>query len=572
MKKGRLRFLVLVLGIVFISTLKAQDEATRTEMEQILSRFSNYRFGNISIYRLKNIGEIRRAIQLRQQKSAGVQISEDILKSIPNEILTIIEDGVRADESLREITTAIENRGYTPPESSILEQAYQFFRLKYQGAAEQRPENAYLITTRTKPGEIPSLIIALLISYSQSQDIEKSLRTIGPNDIYTYDEMKNFRLDNTFSADNLYDLMMNSIIQRNVENKTIEAQGIGNPQWFARKVFGNTESPFFNEADLTSYDVQKILRVSEGEPFDFGLKQNEVIISPDWILWRQFPKPGYYDDAGNFVVDSEAHSNLDLPNFGLELKYGIDCINYISFFSERLTVSALWQNVKLGIILPTDGWASMGKNVFDIERRLTFASFGLAGSFDFPIKVIPKSGVFHFDFGYVVGDAKESKYKSRNIDTLTYQPSIAIAKSDFDYLVRGNAQAYYTFGAQIDNDYLFRFGLGATFYLVEKWFYDLDTADFRRRLLFRKYDEVAAGDISIRIDFMAQNIATPFGANIQYFNGGIGGGVWMQVPIVKNTFFLRIDGRGYFVPFKEKPEEWENKGYFLPMVRFIVNF
>lgn len=572
MKKARLRIFVVFLGFALIFTLKAQDEASRTEMEQILSRFSNYRFGNISIYRLKNIGEIRRAIQLRQQKSAGVQISEEILKSIPNEILTIIEDGVRADESLREITTSIENRGYTPPEPSILEQAYQFYRLKYQGAAEQRPENAYLITTRTKPGELPSLIIALLISYSQSQDIEKSLRTIGPNDIYTYDEMKNFRLDSTFSADNLYDLMMNAIIQRNVENKTIEAQGIGNPQWFARKVFGNTESPFFNEADLTSYDVQKILRVSEGEPFNFGLKQNEVIISPDWILWRQFPKPGYYDENGNFVVDPEMHSNSDLPNFGLELKYGIDCINYISFFSERVTVSALWQNVKLGVILPTDGWASVGKNVFDIERRLTFASFGLAGSFDFPIKVIPKSGVFHFDFGYVVGDAKDSKYKSRNIDTLTYQPSLAIAKSDFDYLVRGNAQAYYTFGAQIDNDYLFRFGLGATFYLVEKWYFDLDTADFRRNLLFKKYDEVSVGDISIRIDFMAQNIATPFGANLQYFNGGIGGGIWMQVPIVKNTFFLRLDGRGYFVPFKDKPEEWENKAYFLPMVRFIVNF
>lgn len=115
MRKARLRIFVLFLGFALISTLKAQDEATRTEMEQILSRFSNYRFGNISIYRLKNIGEIRRAIQLRQQKSAGVQISEEVLKSIPNEILTIIEDGVRADESLREITTAIENRGYTPP-------------------------------------------------------------------------------------------------------------------------------------------------------------------------------------------------------------------------------------------------------------------------------------------------------------------------------------------------------------------------------------------------------------------------------------------------------------------------
>lgn len=569
----KFRILAILLAAILVCPAYSQDEASRTEIEQILSRFSNYRFGNISIYRLKNIGDVRRAIKFKQEKAAGVQINEEILKTVSQEILSIIEDGVRADEGLREITNAIENRGFIPPEPAVLEQVYQYYRVKYQGAAEQRPENAYLVTTRTKPGEIPRVLIALLVSYSQSQDLEKSLRSIGPNDIYTYDEMKNFNLpDTSFAANNLYDLMIGAILQRNVENVTIEAQGIGNAQWFAPKVFGSTKSFFVNEADLSSFDVQKVLRVSDGEPFDFGIKQNEVLLSPDWILWRRYPKPGYFDDAGNFIVDTTSSSNYDLPNFGLELKYGIDCINYNSFFSERLTVSALWQNVKLGLILPTDGWASMGKNVFDINRKLTYAGFGLAGGFDFPIKVIPKSGVFHFDFGYVVGDAKESKYKSRNIDTLTYNPNVAIANSDFDYLVRGNVQAYYTFGVQIDNDYLFRFGLGATFYQVEKWFYDLDTADFRRKLVFRKYDDASVGDVSIRIDFMANNIATPFGANIQYFNGGIGGGLWLQVPIIKNTLALRIDGRGYFVPFKDKPEEWENKGYFVPMVRFIVNF
>ncbi|MGB9771869.1 MAG: hypothetical protein ACPLX7_07820 [Candidatus Kapaibacteriota bacterium] len=572
MKKFGMKILTFLLSLVFLSPIYAQDEASRTEMEQILGRFSNYRFGNISIYRLKNISDVRRAIKMRQEKAAGIQINEEILKTVQQEVLSIIEDGVKADESLREISAAIENRGYTPPEATILEQVYQYFRSKYAGTAEQRIENAYLITTRSKPNELPKVIIALILSYSQSQDLEKSLRNIGPSDIYTYDEMRNFKLDTTFSADNLYDLMMNALIQRNVENKTVEAQGIGNAQWFARKVFGNTESPFANEADLTSFDVQKILRVSEGEPFDFGLRQNELLVSADWILWRQFPKPGYYDDAGNFVVDTTMSSNWDLPNFGLELKYGIDGINYFSFFSERLTLSALWQNVKLGLILPTDGWASMGKNVFDIERKLTYGNFGLAGSFDFPIKVIPKSGVFHFDFGYVVGDAKESKYKSRNLDSMTYNPLDAIAKSDFDYFVRANLQAYYTFGVQIDNNYQFRFGLGATFYQAEKWFYDLDTANFRRKLTFKKYDETSVGDVSVRIDFMATNIATPFGANLQYFNGGIGCGVWMQVPIIRNWLAVRIDGRGYFVPFKDKPEEWENKGYFVPMVRFIVNF
>jgi len=573
MRNHRFILVAILLGALFLQPIYSQDEATRTEMEQILGRFSNYRFGNISIYRLKNIGDIRKALKLRQEKAAGVQINEGILKAVDQAILKIIEDGVLADESMREILQAIDARGLTPPEQSIMEQLYQYYKLKHQGAAEARPENAYLITTRAKPGEIPEFIIALIISYNASGDMEKQLKSIGPGDIYTYDEMKNFQLDTTFSANNLYDLMVNALVQRNVENKTIEAQGIGNAQWFARKIFGNTETPFLNEADLSSYDVQKILRVSEGEPFNFGIKQNELILSPDWILWRRFPQPGYYDEAtGKFIVDTTMNSNSDLPLVGLELKYGIDCINYTSFFSERVTLSALWQNVKLGLILPTDGWASMGKNVFDINRKLTYAGFGLAGSFDFPIKVIPKSGVFHFDFGYVLGDAKESKYKSRNIDTLTYTPWRTIANRDFDYLIRGNIQAYYTFGVQIDNNYLFRFGLGGTFYQVEQWYYDLDTANLRRRLVFKKYDEKAVGDVSIRVDFMSTDIATPFGANLQYFNGGIGGGVWLQVPIIHNTLYLRLDGRGYFVPFKDKPDEWENKGYFIPMARFILTF
>ena len=573
MRNHRFILVAVLLGALFLQPIYSQDEATRTEMEQILGRFSNYRFGNISIFRLKNIGDIRKALKLRQEKAAGVQINEEILKTVEQAILKIIEDGVLADESMREILQAIDARGFTPPEQSIMEQLYQYYKLKHQGAAEARPENAYLITTRAKPGEIPEFIIALIISYNASGDMENQLKSIGPGDIYTYDEMKNFQLDTTFSANNLYDLMVNALVQRNVENKTIEAQGIGNAQWFARKIFGNTETPFLNEADLSSYDVQKILRVSEGEPFNFGIKQNELILSPDWILWRRFPQPGYYDEAsGKFIVDTTLNSNSDLPLVGLELKYGIDCINYTSFFSERVTLSALWQNVKLGLILPTDGWASIGKNVFDINRKLTYAGFGLAGSFDFPIKVIPKSGVFHFDFGYVLGDAKESKYKSRNIDTLTYTPWRTIANRDFDYLIRGNIQAYYTFGVQIDNNYLFRFGLGGTFYQVEQWYYDLDTANLRRRLVFKKYDEKSVGDVSIRVDFMSTDIATPFGANVQYFNGGIGGGVWLQVPIIRNTLYLRLDGRGYFVPFKDKPDEWENKGYFIPMARFILTF
>lgn len=565
---------VIVACFLILMVAKAQDEATRTELEQVLSRFSNYRFGSISIYKVKNVGDIRRAIKLREERAAGVQIDERILKAVDAKILEEVENGVRGGLDIREIIQSIERKGIIAPERTVLDQIYQFYRKQIEGGSEQRIENAYLITTRTPAGEIPKTIIALVVTYNPSPSLEKNLKNVGSNDIYTYDEMKNFELPDTanFSAKNLYDLMMNTLIQRNCENKTIEAQGLGNTLWFAHKVFGRTNSPFQNEADLTSYDIQKMIRISEGEPFDFGLKQNEVLISPDWIFWRRFPLPGYYDYE-NFVIDSLGSSNNDLPLLGIELKYGIDGINYSSFYSERLTASAVWQNVKLGVILPTDGWASMGKDVFNIQRKLTYAGPGIAGSFDFPIKVIPKSGIFHFDFGYVFGDAKESKYKNRNIDTLVYNPwTDAILSNDFDYLVRANIQAYYTFGLKIDEDYYFRLGLGGTFFQIEKWYFNIDTANFRRRLVFEKYDEISNGDVSVRFDFMSTNIVTPFGANIQYFNGGIGAGVWLQVPIIANRFALRLDAKGFFNSFKDKPEEWENKGYFLPMARIIINF
>lgn len=564
--------LISVIVSIFGVGLFAQDEATRTELESILSRFTNYRFGTVSIYRLKNVGDVRRAIKIRQESSSGIKLDESILKAVDERILTEVENGVTAGDELNEIINSIERKGLIAPERSTLEPIYQYYRQKIEGIAEQRVENAFLVTTRAPKGETPNTIIALIVSYNPSPDLEKNLKRVGFNDIYTYDELKNFKLDTSFTADNLYDLMMTALIQRNCENKTVEAQGLGNPQWFAPKVFGQTKSPFPNEADLSTFDVQTILRVSEGEPFNFGLKQNELLLSPDWILWRRYPTPGYYDNNGNFVIDSASSSNYDLPSFGIELKYGIEGINYPSFFSERLTASAIWQNVKLGVILPTDGWASVGKDVFNITRKLTFADFGIAGSFDFPIKVIPKSGVFHFDFGYIVGNAKESKYKNRKLDPLTYNPAQTIANGDFDYLVRANLQAYYTFGMRIDDNYYFRFGLGGTFYQIEKWYNDLDTSNFEQKLDFKKYDEESVGDVSIRIDFMSTNITTPFGMTAQYFNGGLGGGIWLQVPIISNTLALRLDISGSFALFKNNPEPWENKGYVVPMARFIINF
>jgi len=88
---------------------------------------------------------------------------------------------------------------------------------------------------------------------------------------------------------------------------------------------------------------------------------------------------------------------------------------------------------------------------------------------DFPIKVIPQSGVFSLSGSYVFGDAKEPSYKNRHnyYDTIGgfyYNDDDLFFN---DYLVRYTGQFHYTFGISIDESYQLRFGIGATLYGAE---------------------------------------------------------------------------------------------------------
>ncbi|MCX7735671.1 MAG: hypothetical protein N2319_03060 [Candidatus Kapabacteria bacterium] len=566
------KLLVLIQGLILLPffLFGQRYEPSKTDLEMVLNKFINYRFGTVSIYKIKKNDDIKRAIKKQEEAAKGVQIDEALLKAVDQEILGVIERGAKGGKNLEAITTTIiEDLGKIPPDQPILESIFNFFKSK--GEAGAGIENCYLITTRASENNIPNTIIALIVTTESEENIAKNLRGPSPANIYTYDELKAFKLDSTFTSDNLYDLMVNSLIQRNVENKTLEAQGIGNPEWFAPRKFGRSSSLISMENDAVSYDIQNFVRISEGQALGYGLKENEVIVSPDLLSWKRYDKPRYWDGM-NSVVDSLGNSNVNLPKFGLELRYGIEDINYPSFWSERMSLSAIWESVKLGLILPTDGWASMGKDVYNIDRKLTYGGFGVTGSFDFPFKVIPKSGIFKFNFGYVFGDANESKYKNRKIDPNNYDPNLTLLFQDFDYLVRLNAQLHYTFAISVDEDYWFRFGVGGTIYNVERWYNDLDTSGDINKLKFRKFDDETVGGISGRIEFMAKNIITPFGAFVQYFDESMSAGLWLQIPIIEKTLALRLDAKGFFSAFKSQPHQWESKSVFVPSARLIINF
>jgi hypothetical protein len=569
-------FIVVLITALFLtlperSEAQVGDESFRMKLESILFNFKNYRFSNISVYSLRDQKDIRRIIKERDEAitlgEMGVTADEECLKGVDIAVLQVIETGVNNGDNAGQIQRTLFGRSLPIPES--FDCIYNFYRSKDTGPTAQ-VRNVYIVTTRkSREALTPNTIIAMIVSYSDERNLVRNINRPSPTNVYTHPELKEHALDpKDYRADNLYDLLMNAFMQGMVEDITLESQGIGTYIKFFAPQAGVTKSLINNESQVQSFDIQSFKRISEGQALDITDKFNEIIVSGDLISWRQYDYPMIvYPDGYSDTLDRRP--NLALPKFGIELKYGIESINYPSFWSERMTVSAIWEAVKLGVILPTSGWSNLSTDVYNIERTMTHAGVGVAGEADFPFAVIPKSGVFNVALGFVFGDAVEGP-RERKLSPDTYVTNF----TDLDYLIRYNAQMHYTFAVAIDRDYLLRFGLGGTIYGMEKWYNKSEEDPITRRntITYERLGEEAVGGISGRIDFMARALSTPFGVTLQYFDEGLYTNIWLQVPIVDNTFSLRLDAKGFFKAFTEDPRMWEKKSVFLPMARFIVNF
>ncbi len=567
--------LLAIISFVFAGSAFAQDPVSKNELESVLSRFSNYRFGTVSIWRFKNDDrdKIRETLkEFEIAESGDVAVSDELLKSVDPRIIAKTEECVKGGMSNENCFDDIEMSftDVTLPKWDEYVQIFEAVRKRIIGDGGTRVvKAAYLVTTRSTK-EYRGSIIAMIVSYT---DDEIAVNLEGPNsrDVYVTEEMKLITMTDMAEPmlTNLYDLCERRLSQGNLINATLDAQGIGNINWFGQKNFGKISSLVKNEYDMSPEDIQRVKRISDIQPIDQYIKENEIIASPDLISWRSYELPVYEDENGNIAIDSFYAVNNRLPKLGLELKYGIDEINFPSFWSERMTFSVLWENVKLGVILPTNGWSSMSESVFKADRKLTHGGFGVAAEMDFPIKIIPKSGLFHLGIGYVFGDAEESSYKDRVKDL----DNFAVNFNDNDYLVRFNGQLHYTFSLSLDEDYQMRVGLGGTVYTVERWFNDLVVVPNEdSKIEYKKLRGETVGGISGKVEFMTKNITTPYGLTLQYFDEGVGINGWLQIPVIANTFAVRLEAKGYSKLFKNNPRAWENSSVFIPMARFIVNF
>jgi hypothetical protein len=481
----------------------------------------------------------------------------------------------------------------------------KYYRL-YTKWQDELFSRAYIVTTRFRTGE-PFEIIGLLTSGNKEMVSKIDENIDPPKGIFLANDLQRVGSPDTLGiAKTLYEYLERKILQNDAENVTAEAQGIGEDATFLPQKYGTTYP-------INEDDIQQYLRITDGQPQEYDSPNELTIGLFDLIRFRHYGKLDEFDEEGNLIPDdAEGDStvkriyNKNLPLYGVELRYGMPEINYPSLWSERMTLNVMWQSNKFGIVLPTNGWSSLATDVFSAQRKLTHAGLGIYGSLDFPIKLVNQGGVFNFNGSYVFGPAARNPVSTQFMfagrNTSGQSDSASYRSLDLSYLPRFHAQAHYSFAVDIDRTAFFRFKLGATMYVIQR-FAELEQQngnDENGRPIYEKknrqidqysYDdlstlnrfdqlkiaamnglqgsEVVAG-LSGRIEFMNRSRTVPWGASMQFFDGSISGDVWAQVPVV-NGFDLRIMAQYFQVALRD-PKPWEEQTIVQPSLQMLFNF
>jgi len=592
--KGK-SFIIIVISLLIASPLLFSQNGRVDEIQNVLSRFKQYRFGAVNVYEIVNSAEIKEIMDAKKAAVDGggdLKKGEELLKSITPEVQNLIKEGVLGEKTLSGVQQDIIMQGYDLPEQDIFKEIYNYYISTLINTGPQLDMKVYVVTNQpSKVGELPSEIIATIIIEKafeeMTSDLKDNLEFVDPSMIYSYRMMKAEDIDRTkFGYENMYELVYSYFIQGNYTNKTMQARGIGTDiRYFAEQVGVSSPLIDYSFRGVQDSDIQTFKRISYGEPQSYFGKDMEVLVSADHIRWTKYPM--YFlerrgklqmDSLGNPIVDTRRANNSDLPQIGFELKYGADDINMPSFTSNRLNASVLWSKVKLGVILPTDGWAGLQESMFNIDRRLTNGGFGIVGEFDFALPIIPKSDVFRLSFGYTFGDAVAASYGSEPIgkllekDPLLNQSLVNDLRNQ-DYMLRYNTTLHYTFGLDIDEDYLLRFGIGGSVYTMESWKYDVirDNDNGIVDSQFMNDNTELVGGISGKVDFMVRNTPTPYGASMNYFDESLNLNLFVQFPVVENMLYLKLKANG-IVYIRENLRPWENGSFFMPMANIIYVF
>lgn len=529
---------VPVLGILFSVSAFGQRTA---QLRSILNNFKSYRYSNIFLFKLDD---------------ASVSAINPLLGTPEPKISSAANRSKKKDEVNEYIDNGddplVEMKGLNNDDREYIKYYYSY--RQWQDALFKK---AYIVTTRFKAEE-PFTIIGLLTSTNDDSRARLDECIDPPKKVYLTGELRRISSPDTNGvAKTLFEYLQRNITQNVSENITSEAQGLGDGFLIPRKV-GDTK--IVNEDDIQQY-----LRITEGQPQDYTAPNEVTVGLFDLLRYRRYEPVSTTMSSFGTAVDSSTPIiyNKWLPKYGVELRQGFEEINYPSLWSERLSLNVMWQSYKLGIILPGGGASKLAKDVFKTERTLTSAGFGASGNFDFPMKIVNQSGVFTLSSSYVFGDPV-----SNPVSTAAFNERLS-------YLPRFHVQGHYSFAINVDENHFFRFKLGGTFYMMEKWIEPIikrpGKSDSTGKITPFLIDEnEAIASISSRIEYMTVNNSVQWGTGVQYFDGAALGDLWMQVALTSDLH-LRGEVKFFRTVFRD-PKAWERESVFMPSIQFLVNF
>ena len=584
---------LLIMMVITVVQLQAQQTA---QIRSILGKFKSYRYSNVFLFQVDD----------------GTVSAINPLLGVPEPKMNAAANRSKKKDQVQEAIDEgeVDVAGYLKANGggnmNNDDREYEKYYRLYTKWQDELFSRAYIVTTRFRTGE-PFEIIGLLTSGNKEMVSKIDENIDPPKGIFLANDLQRVGSPDTLGiAKTLYEYLERKILQNDAENVTAEAQGIGEDATFLPQKYGTTYP-------INEDDIQQYLRITDGQPQEYDSPNELTIGLFDLIRFRHYGKLEEFDEEGNLIPDdAEGDStvkriyNKNLPLYGVELRYGMPEINYPSLWSERMTLNVMWQSNKFGIILPTNGWSSLATDVFSAQRKLTHAGLGIYGSLDFPIKLVNQGGVFNFNGSYVFGPAASNPVSTQFMfagrNTSGQSDSASYRSLDLSYLPRFHAQAHYSFAVDIDRTAFFRFKLGATMYVIQR-FAELEQQngnDENGRPIYEKknrqidqysYDdlstlnrfdqlkiaamnglqgsEVVAG-LSGRIEFMNRSRTVPWGASMQFFDGSISGDVWAQVPVV-NGFDLRIMAQYFQVALRD-PKPWEEQTIVQPSLQMLFNF
>jgi hypothetical protein len=584
---------LLIMMVITAVQLQAQQTA---QIRSILGKFKSYRYSNVFLFQVDD----------------GTVSAINPLLGVPEPKMNAAANRTKKKDQVQEAIDEgeVDVAGYLKANGggnmNNDDREYEKYYRLYTKWQDELFSRAYIVTTRFRTGE-PFEIIGLLTSGNKEMVSKIDENIDPPKGIFLANDLQRVGSPDTLGiAKTLYEYLERKILQNDAENVTAEAQGIGEDATFLPQKYGTTYP-------INEDDIQQYLRITDGQPQEYDSPNELTIGLFDLIRFRHYGKLEEFDEEGNLIPDdAEGDStvkriyNKNLPLYGVELRYGMPEINYPSLWSERMTLNVMWQSNKFGIVLPTNGWSSLATDVFSAQRKLTHAGLGIYGSLDFPIKLVNQGGVFNFNGSYVFGPAASNPVSTQFMfagrNTSGQSDSASYRSLDLSYLPRFHAQAHYSFAVDIDRTAFFRFKLGATMYVIQR-FAELEQQngnDENGRPIYEKknrqidqysYDdlstlnrfdqlkiaamnglqgsEVVAG-LSGRIEFMNRSRTVPWGASMQFFDGSISGDVWAQVPVV-NGFDLRIMAQYFQVALRD-PKPWEEQTIVQPSLQMLFNF